>query len=492
MRAPDETRPLMEGPVAADSNRTTSCIRGFGFARGWAGRFSECSGLLRVAGAAGPSRSCSPLSFRSARARRSPRRRRPPTRVSTLVAEEAPAPQGRGDRPVQARHVRAQGARARALPSRPRDGPAPGRQRLRRQAPGSRGGGAARAARGSSTSRSTRACTAPASTAAALATTYPKTVGADKLWAAGITGKGVGVAVIDSGISGDMPDFKGADGSSRITANVIASPGATRPGDDVGHGTHVAGIIAGNSFNRDARRPGVRRLRRHRPRGRPDRAQDRRRRRRRDDGRRHQGAAVRGRPQGRPRHPRRQPLDELGHARRPTVDDPIDAAVEFAWHSGIVVVVAAGNRGDAADAVQYPPGNDPYVISVGATDEARHARPRRRRRPRRSRAAASPRTAPPSRRCSPRALTSWRRWPWAARSRTLCPQCVVGGDYLRIGGTSMAAPVVAGAAALLLQARPDLNPDQVKALLTAQHRRAPDGSRSRHGRAASRSSRARR
>ena len=51
--------------------------------------------------------------------------------------------------------------------------------------------------------------------------------------------------------------------------------------------------------------------------------------------------------------------------------------------------------------------------------------------------------------------------------QTLCPQCVVGGEYLRIGGTSMAAPVVAGAAALLLQARPELNPDQVKALLTS-------------------------
>ena len=52
------------------------------------------------------------------------------------------------------------------------------------------------------------------------------------------------------------------------------------------------------------------------------------------------------------------------------VTDPLDAAVEFAWHAGLVVVSAAGNRGDAADAVQYAPGNDPFVISVGATDEA--------------------------------------------------------------------------------------------------------------------------
>ena len=45
--------------------------------------------------------------------------------------------------------------------------------------------------------------------------------------------------------------------------------------------------------------------------------------------------------------------------------DPLDAAVEAAWMHGIVVVAAAGNRGNASDAVQYSPANDPYVITVG-------------------------------------------------------------------------------------------------------------------------------
>ena len=165
-----------------------------------------------------------------------------------------------------------------------------------------------------------------------------------------------------------MPDFKNADGSSRITANVIASPGATRPGDEVGHGTHVAGIIAGNSFNRDPGDPA-------------------------------RGAYVGIAPEADliaikvadddgdstvldviaalqfvvdhkdELNIRVVNLSVSSDTPASYLDDPLDAAVEFAWHAGIVVVAAAGNRGDAADAVQYAPGNDPYVISVGATDE---------------------------------------------------------------------------------------------------------------------------
>ena len=304
-----------------------------------------------------------------------------------------------------------------------------------------------------------------------LATNYPKSVGADKLWAAGITGKGVGVAVIDSGVSGDMPDFENADGSTRITANVIASPGATTPGDDVGHGTHVAGIIAGNSFNRPAGDPA-------------------------------RGAYVGIAPEAdlvamkiadddgdsteldvinalefAVQHKdalniRVINLSVSSDAPASYLDDPLDAAVEFAWHAGIVVVAAAGNRGDAADAVKYAPGNDPYVISVGAADEVDTADPSddtvatfSSRGITQDGVAKPDVVAPGAHILAPLSMGS--------AFQTLCPQCVVG-SYLRIGGTSAAAPVVAGAAALLLQARPELNPDEVKALLTGHTHQAAD------------------
>ena len=158
------------------------------------------------------------------------------------------------------------------------------------------------------------------------------------------------------------------------------------------------------------------------------------------------------------------------------LNDPLDAAVEFAWHAGIVVVVAAGNRGDAKDAVRYPPGNDPYVISVGATDEVDTVDPSDD-----TLAAFSSRGTTQDGFAKPDVLAPGAHMvaPLAMGSafESLCPHCVVGGSYMRMGGTSQAAPVVSGAAALLLQARPELNPDEVKALLTGAHQpdRGPPG-----------------
>jgi serine protease AprX len=88
-----------------------------------------------------------------------------------------------------------------------------------------------------------------------LNTGHPRTVRADRLWQRGLTGSGVGVAVIDCGVADELVDFKGADGGSRVVANVITSAGAKKAGDGLGHGRHVAGIIAANSFNRSQQDP---------------------------------------------------------------------------------------------------------------------------------------------------------------------------------------------------------------------------------------------
>ena len=57
--------------------------------------------------------------------------------------------------------------------------------------------------------------------------------------------------------------------------------------------------------------------------------------------------------------------------------DPLDKAVEKLWFNGIVVVAAAGNNGTGTGAVDMSaaPGNDPFVITVGAVDQARPRRP---------------------------------------------------------------------------------------------------------------------
>ena len=296
-----------------------------------------------------------------------------------------------------------------------------------------------------------------------LNTQYPKTIKADKLWDRGFTGNGVGVAVIDSGVAGDLVDFKGSDGGSRVVANVVTSPGATKAGDGLGHGTHVAGIIAGNSFNRDPRDPlygdyvGVA----------PDanlvvvKASD-------EVGNSTVLDVINGiqfvvdhKSQFNIRVLNLSLSSDTPQSYR---TDPLDAAVEYAWQHGIVVVAAAGNRGSAYDAVKYSPGNDPFVISVGGSDEqgddGNGARAYWSSAGRTQDGFFKPEVmAPGAHIVSTLAPDSAFQY--------LCPTCIVGGAYFKAGGTSMAAPVVSGAVALLLQASPYLTPDQVKGALMA-------------------------
>ena len=91
---------------------------------------------------------------------------------------------------------------------------------------------------------------------AQLATAYPASVFAPPAWTHAPTGAGVGVAVIDTGIDGGLPSTSPTpQGASRVVASVVTNPDATTPNDNYGHGTHVAGIIAGDGTRRAADDP---------------------------------------------------------------------------------------------------------------------------------------------------------------------------------------------------------------------------------------------
>jgi serine protease AprX len=300
-----------------------------------------------------------------------------------------------------------------------------------------------------------------------LQTSYPFSANAPSAWNySGVTGKGVGVAVIDTGIAGELPDFKGPDGRSRVIATATTNPTATTARDLHGHGTHVAGILAGNGWNRsDALRGryiGVA----------PDanliaiKAGD-------DAGRATVLDVISG-LQFAVAHKddlniRVVNLSLQSTTAQPYTSDPLDAAVEAAYFRGLLVVAAAGNRGATPDAVSYAPANDPFALVVGGVDDAG------------TKAAdddtfagwsSSGRTqdglakpdiaAPGAHIVSTLAPNS--------QFLALCPTCVRDGGYFRAGGTSMAAPVVSGAAALVYQAHPDWTPDQVKSTLMATGR----------------------
>ena len=92
-----------------------------------------------------------------------------------------------------------------------------------------------------------------------LVTSYNESIQADEAWDDDYTGKGVGVAVIDTGIQGDLPDFRESrrDTTSRVIATAVVNPGASNAADTLGHGTHVAGLIAGDDMAA-RRRPALR------------------------------------------------------------------------------------------------------------------------------------------------------------------------------------------------------------------------------------------
>src|SRR5579884_206844 len=203
-----------------------------------------------------------------------------------------------------------------------------------------------------------------------LVTSYDSAVDAPAGWLVGATGSGVGVAVIDTGIAGNLPDFQVSanNSASRVVASAVVNPMAQDANDTYGHGTHVAGIIAGNGWDRGTSDPLDGKYIGVAPQANLISIKA-------DDG--NGNTTVLDLIDGLQfavDHQSQFNIRVVNLSVRSTVaqsytTDPLDAAVEQAWLKGIVVVAAAGNLGSSSDAVNYAPANDPYAITVGAVDD---------------------------------------------------------------------------------------------------------------------------
>lgn len=259
-------------------------------------------------------------------------------------------------------------------------------------------------------------------------------IGAPEAWDAGYTGEDTTVAVLDTGVDSSHPDL---DGKIADSENFTAD----EPGDDVGHGTHVAATVAG-----DGEYTGVA----------PD-AQIL-------DGKvceafgceesailagmewaAESGATAVNLSLGGPASPQGDPLE--------------DAVESLTDEHGTLFVVAAGNDGD--DAAVNSPGTAPSALTVGAVDKDDALAEFSSRGPSIHDSAIKPDVTAPG--------------------EDIVAACVEGSDmgcedggHVSASGTSMATPHAAGAVALLAQQHPDHTPDMLKAMVAGSAEPNPD------------------
>jgi serine protease AprX len=159
--------------------------------------------------------------------------------------------------------------------------------------------------------------------------------------------------------------------------------------------------------------------------------------------------------------------------------DPLDMAVEKLWFNGVTVVAASGNYGTSnttPSGVNYSPGNDPFVITVGAVDLNGTVSSRD--------DAAAPWSAWGHTHdgfAKPEISAPGRYMVGAVPAGSTLTQVkasnMVGTDRIQLSGTSFAAPVVSGTVAQILARHPNWTPDQVKGDLMRTARRVPNGAK---------------
>ncbi len=298
-------------------------------------------------------------------------------------------------------------------------------------------------------------------------TNYPILVGANVLQQKGITGRGVTIAVLDTGLWQDPAQ----NYLFRVLATIDVVNGGSGPvtGDAYGHGTHITSIAAGGAVNVYGGDFGVA------PQANLVIVQ-----------------AFNGEGAGRysdviaglnwvVANQKKYNIRVLNLSFGATPEsaywnDPLNQAVMAAWKAGIVVVAAAGNSGPTPMTIGVP-GNVPYVITAGAlsdnytpynlTDDR----------------LASFSSAGPTYEgfVKPEVVAPGGHMVASMNSRSFLANIDPGSmsplaQLFTMSGTSQAAAVTTGVVALMLQANPSLTPDTVKCRLLASARPAVNAS----------------
>lgn len=318
--------------------------------------------------------------------------------------------------------------------------------------------------------------TLPPDGATAPPDVFEQQTGATQAWSQGDLGQGVTVAVLDTGIEG-LPAFTG-----RLIGGVDLTSGGGGPFDDqYGHGTFVAGLIAGTGVSSspgsggssgviDAGEAPAADLVAVKVAG--------------ASGSTDLATLIRGigwtLANAQEFHIRVLNMSLGIEPAESTFLDPLDQAVEAAWNAGIVVVVSAGNAGPFNGTV-LSPGDDPFVITAGAINDQHVAE---------NGAAgdlmsgfSSVGPAGPDAWIKPDLVTSGRsvvsvRDPGSTIDVNN-PSAVINQDGLPTGfvgsGTSFSAAITSGAAALVLADHPSDTPNAVKAALLGTTNPGPVG-----------------